>query len=285
MTRRPQLIAMGDNCLDVYLSKDRMAVGGNALNVAAQWRLMGLPARYFGVVGEDSEGDVILDGLAGVGLSPEDIERRPGSTAVTLIRDKNGDRSFLLEDLGVGFGYVPDADRQAEMLAADWLHLGTNTDAGLVCLLVSEGARFSVDVSTRHDDLPLAGVPLAFASGPEDPSEPIEPVLAAFRARGALNTLVTCGSCGAYFDSGSAITHVPAHKIAVVDTCGAGDSFAATFLARYIVDGLSVEAAMQQATVAAAATCLHEGGFPQPLKPIPLWLFDKYSRVIVGADS
>ena len=179
MTRRPQLIAMGDNCLDVYLSKDRMAVGGNALNVAAQWRLMGLPARYFGVVGEDSEGDVILDGLAGVGLSPEDIERRPGSTAVTLIRDKNGDRSFLLEDLGVGFGYVPDADRQAEMLAADWLHLGTNTDAGLVCLLVSEGARFSVDVSTRHDDLPLAGVPLAFASGPEDPSEPIEPVLAA----------------------------------------------------------------------------------------------------------
>ena len=171
------------------------------------------------------------------------------------------------------------------MLAADWLHLGTNTDAGLVCLLVSEGARFSVDVSTRHDDLPLAGVPLAFASGPEDPSEPIEPVLAAFRARGALNTLVTCGSCGAYFDSGSAITHVPAHKIAVVDTCGAGDSFAATFLARYIVDGLSVEAAMQQATVAAAATCLHEGGFPQPLKPIPLWLFDKYSRVIVGADS
>ncbi len=28
------LVAVGDNCLDVYLTKDAMTVGGNALNVA-----------------------------------------------------------------------------------------------------------------------------------------------------------------------------------------------------------------------------------------------------------
>ena len=54
------LIAVGDNCLDVYLSKGHMAVGGNALNVAVQWRRLGLAARYLGVVGKDAEGDIIL---------------------------------------------------------------------------------------------------------------------------------------------------------------------------------------------------------------------------------
>jgi fructoselysine 6-kinase len=85
-------------------------------------------------------------------------------------------------------------------------------------------------------------------------------------------------------DDGGQVTHVPARKITVVDTCGAGDSFAATFLARFIIDGLSAEAAMRQATEAAALTCRHEGGFPQPLNPTPAWLFDKYADVIAGAD-
>lgn len=177
MTRSPTLIAVGDNCLDVYLSKDHMAVGGNALNVAAQWRRQGLNARYFGVVGPDAEGDVILAALAEAGLAPEDVERRPGSTAVTLLQETGGDRRFLLEDLGVGLGYRPDAARHAALLAADWVHLGTNTPAGLVRRLVAEGARFSVDISTRHDAMPLDGVPLVFASGPEDPARPIAPVI------------------------------------------------------------------------------------------------------------
>lgn len=284
MTVSPSLIAVGDNCLDVYLTKGHMAVGGNALNVAAQWRRMGLSARYFGVVGPDAEGDVILEALARVGLAPHDVERRNGNTAVTLILDQNGDRRFLLEDLGVGLGWMPDAARLAAMRAADWVHLGTNTEAALVRQLVAEGIGFSIDVSTRHDTLALDGVPLVFASGPEDPAEPIEPVLAAFRARGVQCTVVTCGERGAFFDDGHTVGSVTARKIAVVDTCGAGDSFIATFLASLIGEGRPGDEALRLATAAAAETCLHEGGFPQPLNPIPAWLFDKYADVIASAE-
>lgn len=284
MTASPKLIAVGDNCLDVYLSKSHMAVGGNALNVAAQWARQGLDARYFGVVGRDPEGDVILDALAAVGLAPGDVERREGSTAVTLLLERDGDRRFLLEDLGVGRGYQPDAPRHAALREAGWVHLGTNTPPELPGRLVAEGVPFSIDTSTATDAMPLDGVPLVFASGPEDAAEPIEPVIARFRARGAQRTVITCGRRGAFFDDAGALSHVPAQEIAVVDTCGAGDSFIAAFLAARILSGQSGPEALRIATAAAALTCGHEGGFPQPLRPIPAWLFDKYADVIATAE-
>lgn len=284
MTASPRLIAVGDNCLDVYLSKSHMAVGGNALNVAAQWSRQGLDARYFGMVGLDAEGDVILDALAAVGLSPEDVERRAGSTAVTLLLERNGDRQFLLEDLGVGFGYQPEPGRHATLRGADWVHLGTNTPPELPRQLAAEGVAFSIDVSTAHDAMRLDGVPLVFASGPEDPAEPIEPVFAQFRARGALRTVITCGRRGAFLDDAGEVAQVPAQDISVVDTCGAGDSFIAAFIAARILSRRPGHEALRIATAAAALTCGHEGGFPQPLKPIPAWLFDKYADVIASAE-
>lgn len=284
MTALPKLIAMGDNCLDVYLSKDHMAVGGNALNVAAQWQARGFATRYFGVVGHDAEGDVILDALSRVGLPAGDVARQDGSTAVTLILDNDGDRHFLLEDFGVGLGYVPDAPRMAAMQAADWVHLGTNTNPDLVRQLVDRGVGFSIDISTAHEGLRLDGIPLVFASGPEDPDQPIAPVLQAFRDRGARRIVVTCGSRGAFFDDDGVLSQVAAQPITVVDTCGAGDSFIAAFLAALIVDGQPGDEALRRATAAATTTCLHEGGFPQPLNQIPAWLFDKYADVIASAE-
>lgn len=277
------LIAVGDNCLDVYLSKGHMAVGGNALNVAVQWRRLGLAARYLGVVGKDAEGDIILAALGQAGLDPADVERRDGSTAVTLLQEQGGDRRFLLEDLGVGLGYVPEPARTSLMMAADWVHLGTNTPVSLVQDLVRSGRPFSVDLSTRHDALPLDGVPLAFASGPERADIPVEPILAAFRRRGARRTIMTCGSRGAYLDDGVGVRHVAARVVDPVDTCGAGDSFIASFLAAWLT-GRPDDDALLEATAAAAATCLHEAGYPQRLGRIPSWLLEKYADVIASAE-
>ncbi|MGP3726312.1 fructoselysine 6-kinase [Cereibacter sphaeroides] len=284
MSRSPTLIAVGDNCLDVYLSKDRMAVGGNALNVAVQWMRAGLKTRYFGLVGPDPEGDVVRTALCRAGLDPDDCEVRPGSTAVTLLLERDGDRRFLLEDLGVGLGYVPEGAHYAALLAADWVHLGTHSAPELVRALVRDGARFSVDVSTHHDLLDLEGVPLVFASGPEDPSERVEPLLARFRERGAQATVVTCGSRGAFLEAGGTVTPVRARRVEVVDTCGAGDSFIARFIALWAIERRADAEALRGAADAATNTCLHEGGFPQPLLPIPSWLLDKYAEVIAAGE-
>lgn len=282
---RPLMIAVGDNCLDAYLTRNQLAVGGNALNVAVQWRERGLHARYMGVVGPDAEGDTILAAIAAAGLDPADCERRPGHTAVTLLQDRQGDRRFLLEDLGVGLQYVPDPDRMATLAQADWVHLGTNSAQGLLRRLLDAGLRFSVDVSTAHTTLDLADVSLVFASGPEDGAVPVAPLVEAFLANGAKRAVVTCGRRGAFYHDGSSLHQVAAQPVAVVDTCGAGDSFIAAFLADHMVAGLGAAEALARATAAAAATCLHEGGFPQTLGPIPDWLKQKYAGVIASAEA
>jgi fructoselysine 6-kinase len=281
----PRLIAVGDNCLDVYLTKNTMAVGGNALNVAAQWRRQGHEARYFGVVGKDAEGDVIADAIAAVGLPVTDLERRDGSTAVTLLLERNGDRRFLLEDLGVGQNYIPSPDRYSALKDADWVHLGTNSSPELIERLIKDRIRFSVDVSTAHQSLDLRGVPLVFAAGPDEEDAPVEPVFQGLKDRGASKIVLTCGPRGSFLHDGASLRHVPAQKIEVFDTCGAGDSFIATFLVAHVFRRMGTEPAMGMATDAAAKTCLHEGGFPQTLNTIPPWLLQKYADVISSAEA
>jgi fructoselysine 6-kinase len=281
----PKLVAVGDNCLDVYLTRGVLTAGGNALNVAAQWRRGGWPARYFGVVGQDAEAEILVEEIATAGLSRHDVEHRPGDTAVTLLRDEAGDRKFLLESLGVGDNYMPADEHYRVVAAADWVHLGTNANPDLVRRLVADRVPFSVDVSTKHLAIPLEGVPLLFASGPERTDETVKPLLDTLRAAGARQLVLTCGRRGAFFDDGISIRHAPAIPVDVVDTCGAGDSFIASFLTAFRFDGRDAAEALRAAAAAAAETCAHIGGFPQQPRPIPDWLLAKYADVISPAEG
>ncbi|MCW5219798.1 fructoselysine 6-kinase [Verminephrobacter aporrectodeae subsp. tuberculatae] len=275
---RAKLVAIGDNCLDAFVNKNVLTVGGNALNVAVYWRRAGWDAGYFGAVGRDPEGDLLLTEIAAAGLDPEHVERRCGDTAVTLLCDDAGERRFLLEAFGVGAHYMPSPQRYAQAAAADWVHLGTNANPELVRRLVADAVPFSIDLSTAPLALPLDGVPLVFGSA----KEPVEPLLAALRAAGARQVVLTCGRAGAYFHDGTRLRHVAAVPVEVVDTCGAGDSFIAAFLtAWHFGDGdRDADLALAQAAHAAARTCTHLGGFPQALRPLPDWFPAKYAGVI-----
>ena len=280
----PTLIAVGDNCLDAYLTKGFVTVGGNALNVAVQWRRQGLNARYFGALGQDAEADIMLAAIEEAGLDGSDVEIRPGASAVTLLRDDAGERRFVLESLGVGEDYVPSAERYEALRQADWVHLGTNASEKLVRRLVADGMPFSIDVSTRHFDLSLEGVPLVFASGPDDPAEAVEPLIARFRAAGARQTVITCGKRGSFYDDGGRVIEAGSVPVGVVDTCGAGDSFIATFITSRFLADQPGRAALELAAERASETCTHLGGFPQPILAIPQWLLAKYDDAIRGTQ-
>ncbi|MFM7072174.1 MAG: carbohydrate kinase family protein, partial [Planctomycetota bacterium] len=77
-----------------------------------------------------------------------------------------------------------------------------------------------------------------------------------------LETIVmTCGANGAMLVTRSGIVREPAAKTTVVDTVGAGDSFAAAYLWGTLRRE-SPERILRQATEAAAATCAHAGAVP-----------------------
>ncbi|MDY0873785.1 PfkB family carbohydrate kinase [Dongia rigui] len=278
-------VAVGDNCLDVFLTKGLMTVGGNALNVAAQWCRNGWQSRYFGAVGNDAEGEALLEEIEKIGLAPSDVDFKPGDTAVTLLREEAGDRQFLLESFGVGENFMPSEAHYRIICTADWVHLGTNANPDLVRRLVADRAPFSLDVSTAHLALPLKGVPLVFASGPDDVRASVAPIFDTIKAAGGSQVVVTCGSRGAYMDDGKARYHAAADPVRVFDTCGAGDSFIATFLSATRGEGLAPPEALRKAASAASETCTHLGGFPQQPRKIPDWLLAKYASYIAPAEA
>ncbi|MEK1889989.1 MAG: PfkB family carbohydrate kinase [Phyllobacterium sp.] len=280
----PNLIAVGDNCLDAYLTKSFVTVGGNALNVAVQWKRHGYNARYFGALGHDEEAGIMLREIERAGLVGNDVEILTGNSAVTLLADDAGERRFLLESLGVGADYFPKSEHYRELLQADWVHLGTNASERLVRKLVTDGVRFSVDLSTRHFDLPLDNVPLVFASGSDDPAEPAEPLVERFKRAGAREVVITCGKRGSFYDNGSELFFAGSVPVSVVDTCGAGDSFIATFLVSRFFEGQSEQTSLHRSAMRASETCTHLGGFPQEILPIPQWLLEKYDPVIRTAQ-
>ena len=142
----------------------------------------------------------MLADIEDAGLDRNDVEIRPGAycrdvAAPTMPASvaSFSNRSASGED------YIPSAQRYAALPDADWVHLGTNSSPQLVRRLVADGVPFSIDVSTRHFALPLDGVPLVFASGPDDPADPVSRLLStSSAAAGAHQVVVTCGKRGSY---------------------------------------------------------------------------------------
>ncbi|TIV24699.1 MAG: fructoselysine 6-kinase, partial [Mesorhizobium sp.] len=93
-----------------------------------------------------------------------------------------------------------------------------------------------------------------------------------------------CGKGGSFYDDGGSVTQAGSVPVAVVDTCGAGDSFIATFITSRFLSDQSGRAALDLAAERASETCTHLGGFPQLIREIPQWLLAKYDEVIRGAQ-
>jgi fructoselysine 6-kinase len=79
------------------------------------------------------------------------------------------------------------------------------------------------------------------------------------------------------------VTEAGSVPVDVVDTCGAGDSFIATFITSRFFRGVG-QGALDLAAERASETCTHLGGFPQPILAIPQWLLAKYDDVIRGTQ-
>lgn len=81
---------------------------------------------------------------------------------------------------------------------------------------------------------------------------------AGLRAALGPDVVVTMGGAGLVAATAAGLTHLAAHKVAVVDTTAAGDCFAGV-LAAALDRGLDLPAALRRANVAAALCCTRPG--------------------------
>jgi fructoselysine 6-kinase len=261
------LVALGDNCIDVYVQTGEKLVGGNAVNVAVQWALAGRRSSYVGAVGSDDHGARVEDALVALGVDTEGLLTLPGPTGVTEIEIAgNGERSLVSEDLGVSADLrLSDADVDAIGRPA-WAHCATLEGFRAVAeRFARHGVPVSMDFSTRFEFDGLEHLEVAFYSCRPDEVDAARDVVARAIAGGARIAVATCGPSGSVArSSGDAggLASVPAVEITPVDTLGAGDSYAASFIIARL-DGLDVVSGMRIAAQAAAVTCGHRGGWPQ----------------------
>ena len=250
--------------------------GGNAATAAVAISRAGGKAVFWGSLGDDLNGDIILSELEGFGVDVEDVSRLNGlnSSVSTVLIDNKGERLIT--------NYT---DRQL-LKNADWLPLGKleNSNAVLADLRWQEGA---IKALRRARELGIPGV-LDADLTPEGLNEEViknathvlfsEPALNEFtQGKSIVEALhcvaeinrgwvgVTEGSSGTRWLDNGKLKHVPAFKVETVNTLGAGDIFHGGF-ALSLAEGLSEKNSLVRASAAAALRCSRSGG----RKTIPL---------------
>ncbi len=242
--------------------------GGAPANVACGLARLGTPTGFIGCVGQDALGTALVELLHTVGVDGTGIQRHPTAPtrAVYVVRSLAGDRTFA------GFGDHNTADFADTHLQADHLSIAQFETADFLVLGTLELAypdsraaigralqvanqhyvKIVVDVNWRpvfwHDE--AAAVPLIhdlichadFLKLSEEEAEwlydTVDPGVIAHRLGSVEGVLVTAGEKGcAYYLAGNE-GKVPAFKIEVEDTTGAGDSFVAGLLHQLCQHGL-----------------------------------------------
>jgi sulfofructose kinase len=237
------------------------AGGGPAATAAVTVARLGLPAAFVGAVGDDPEGERIVDELRTEGVDVSGVEVVPGqrSGASVIVVDRSlGTRAICTRP-----GPLPGLARSAErLLASRWVHvdhLGWSPVHGLLSTAVDRRPYLSVDAGNPIPGFSAAGVDLYAPTvealrrihGELETDQLLDAALAA----GAKTVVATDGSRGAYAATASGRrVHGPALAVDVVSTLGAGDVFHGGLVAAQLLD-LPLPEAVAFAAVTAALSC------------------------------
>src|ERR1700733_3600063 len=222
------VVAIGDNISDCYLSIGQVFPGGNAVNVAVAAARAGSRSGYIGVVGDDARGQLLIDSLTAESVDIRQLRVVPGPTACCQVVHAGGERVFGPPNRGVAF-FEPSPEDLTVAATATIIH--TTYCSGLDGMLpeLRQASRLSFDFSDHiadgyADDL-LPFVDVAEFSAARLDDRACEKLARWAAARGPAYVLVTRGSNGALLFDGEQCVSVGAGPGDILDTLGAGDSF------------------------------------------------------------
>jgi fructokinase len=255
--------------------------GGAPANVATGLARLGVRTGFRGVVGDDPFGRLLAQRLAAEGIEVQLRATRERPTGLWFVAlDARGERTFFSPNARFSADkLVTPADADPAAIArARFLHVGSSahvTPDGRAALRAAvEAARaagvlVSFDPNVRAhlwDDLaPLRALVAdvlprcAVAKVSDDEAELCtgerDPERAAARLveLGVEVACVTLGADGVILRRGTDVLHVPADRVEVVDTTGAGDGFVAGLLS-VLARAPASPGALPLASLGAAAT-------------------------------
>ncbi|MEV0127123.1 sugar kinase [Dactylosporangium sp. NPDC050688] len=267
------------------LASVRVSGGGSAANTAAWLGSVGHPVVFAGVAGDDEPGTARLAELAAAGVTTS-VRRVPGTVTGTVVVLASDAERTMFTDRGANRLLCPaDVDRALDATPdARHLHLSAYVlfdpdcaPAGRHALRTARrrGLTTSLDAASAAPLQRLGeafwasvpGVDLLFANLDEarvlaGPGGTAAQLAAALLDRAGA-VVVKSGAGGATWAAPSTpAVHVPAAPVArVVDPTGAGDAFAAGFLAAWLTGATPADALAGGARLGARAVA-QVGGRP-----------------------
>ena len=257
------LISIGEILVDIFEDDHHRDVlpGGAPFNVACNALLYTDKVSFYGSVGNDENGKLLLNTVNSKGFTDPHIkvlsDRYTSRAIVTL---KNGERSFRFERAN-GADYILDINdidfslvKDEDIIHIGSLMLSEQSGRDYFDKLVSQirkhtNAKISFDINYRDDIfnspneakkvflsalkkadiLKFSKEEINLFSSKEDLVEALEEIVSPNQI-----VVVTLGSEGSIFYHNGKAVHVPTYPVKPVDTTGAGDAFYSYFLASLI---------------------------------------------------
>jgi sugar/nucleoside kinase (ribokinase family) len=261
---------------ELHLGNDTRTVisthgGGAGGNVASWLAVLGNDVTMVGRIGNDAAGSAITSEFDDLGISYGNIVKEGFHTGVVIcLVDPSGERTMLADNganAGLKIGDLPSLDGVDAVYITGYALLAPLSRDGvleMVRLINSRGIPIFFDPATvggmkdapideilswcgLMDTLIMNEEEAIYLSGSSDIQAALE-----FFLEYARRAIVKRGSEGAIgLERGGEIVRVSAHTTQVVDTTGAGDSFAAGFIDAFRSDSNFAQA-IERASVVAA---------------------------------
>lgn len=250
VTITTQMPQMGETLLGKQF---QMNPGGKGANQAVAAARLGADVRLIGCVGNDLFGQDILQHLRNEGIDVSDVEPVTYRTATATITVYNADNSIIVVPAANHHVTASFVESKREVIA--------DSDVLLVQLeILLEGVQKAVEIAKENgvtvilNPAPIQELPAELIRQVDylTPNEHEQMVLMQQLGEDIREKLiVTKGSQGLSFWQEGRELNVPAYKIDVVDTTGAGDSFNGG-LAVALSQGMSLKAACDYGNAVAA---------------------------------
>ena len=252
--------------------------GGSCANVLRTVARLGARTSYSSAVGFDEQGTAFKTGLVDHAVKDRCAQLNGTATGTSVILVSEDGERTMNTHLGACRDYaashVPHTDVENSRLFFTTAYIWDTPNQieaieDAIATARRSGTRLAMDLADpfavdrsrdhikRHIDL---GFDVVFANAEEARiMTGLEAEPAARRLSEMIRiAVVTDGAEGAYIAAGSDTLHIPAHKVDLVDTTGAGDCFAAGFL-HGLIREKPLEVCGEIATTLAADTITHLG--------------------------
>ena len=251
--------------------------GGKGANQAVAAARCGADVTFVTRLGDDGFGRQLLDGYRAVGLDTRHaltMLDTPTGTATILVEPSGENRILVAAGANAALGIAAveaaaDVLREAALVVLQ-LEVPLEAVTRTIALCAKAGVDVLFNPAPARGDLdldqacrarflvPNRGELALLTDLPVGSHAEVEAAAHALIARGAGAIIVTLGGDGALIAEASGVRYVPAPKVEVRDTTGAGDAFIGAFAAHWVASH-NVDAAAAAAVAYAADTTTRAG--------------------------